>query len=201
MKFVSIYVYNKHGGYMYDFIEGKVEYIYSGSISINASGVGYLINTPSPYSFKEGENARVYVYEVVREDELSLYGFKSQEERSLFLKLISVKGLGPKMALPMLATGSVNGIVDAIQRENYLYLKKFPKIGDKVAKQIVLDLKGKVSQVNMAEEDEDDSENDLYDALISLGYKDKEIKGVIGKVDKTLSIGDQIKDALKMLLK
>ena len=53
----------------------------------------------------------------------------------------------------------------------------------------------------MAEEDEDDSENDLYDALISLGYKDKEIKGVIGKVDKTLSIGDQIKDALKMLLK
>ena len=73
-----------------------------------------------------------------------MYGFNKIEERDLFLKLINVKGLGPKMALPILATGSISGIIDAINRENILYLKKFPKIGDKVAKQIVLDLKGKL---------------------------------------------------------
>lgn len=186
---------------MYDYIEGIVTNIYSGSISVNVDGIGFLVNTPSPYSFNEGEKTKVYLYQVVREDELSLYGFKEEKERSLFLKLIGVKGLGPKMALPMLATGSVGGIVDAIERENSLYLKKFPKIGDKVAKQIILDLKGKLGDFKGEEETSEDNSSDLYDALVSLGYKDKEIKGVVGKVDKSLSIGDQIKDALKMLLK
>ena len=83
-------------------------------------------------------------YEKVAEDENSLYGFKTNEEKDLFLKLISVKGLGCKMALPILAVGSINGIMDAIERENILYLKKFPKIGEKVARQIILDLKGKL---------------------------------------------------------
>jgi Holliday junction DNA helicase RuvA len=73
-----------------------------------------------------------------------LYGFKSGEEKELFLKLIDVKGIGPKMALPILATGSINGVYDAIERENILYLTKFPKIGEKVARQIILDLKGKL---------------------------------------------------------
>ena len=72
------------------------------------------------------ESYTIYTYNCVREDEYSLYGFKNKEELNLFLKLISVKGLGPKMALPMLATGSISGIVDAIDRENILYLKKFP---------------------------------------------------------------------------
>ena len=184
---------------MYDYIEGIVTNIYSGSISVNVGGIGFLVNTPSPYSFNEGEKTKVYLYQVVREDELSLYGFK--EEKEMFLKLISVKGLGPKMTLPLLATGSIDGIMDAIERENILYLKKFPKIGDKVAKQIILDLKGKLGDFKGEEETSEDNSSDLYDALVSLGYKDKEIKGVVGKVDKNLSIGDQIKDALKMLLK
>ena len=63
----------------------------------------------------------------------------------MFLKLINVKGLGPRMAMPMFATGSVNGIIDAIDRENVVYLTKFPKIGDKLARQIILDLKGKLA--------------------------------------------------------
>lgn len=185
---------------MYDFVEGVVSNIYSGSISVNVNGIGFLINTPSPYSFNEGESVKVYLYQVVREDELSLYGFKTLEEKEMFLKLIGVKGLGPKMALTILATGSISGIVDAIERENYLYLKKFPKIGDKVAKQIVLDLKGKLDNFDTSQES-DTSEDDLYDALIALGYKDKEIKSVITKVDRKASVGDQIKEALKMLLK
>ena len=102
------------------------------------------------------------------------------------------------MALPMLATGSPDGIIDAIDRENILYLKKFPKIGDKVARQIILDLKGKLV---MSENASVDNSDELVLALESLGYKTSDIKGVVVKVDKTQGIETQIKEALKLLLK
>ena len=194
-------MYNESGDNMYDFLNGIVDNVYPNGVALDVNGIGFFINTPNPYSFNIGSKEKIYIYQVVREDELSLYGFKTMEERDFFLKLISVKGLGPRMALPILATGSINGISDAIERENYLYLKKFPKIGDKVAKQIVLDLKGKLNDINITNVDNSNDISELHDALISLGYKKKDIKEVISKVDKSLSIGDQIKESLKLLLR
>lgn len=184
---------------MYDYIKGIVTNIVSNAIILDNNGIGYLIYTPNPYSFHEGNEYKVFVFQNVKEDELSLYGFKSIEEKELFLKLISVKGLGPKMTLPILATGSVAGVVDAIERENILYLKKFPKIGDKVAKQIILDLKGKLSSIECT--DVNNSSEDLAAALEALGYKGSDIKSVIARVDPSLPIENQIKEALKLLLK
>ena len=125
---------------------------------------------------------------------------REKEEKEMFLKLISVKGLGPKMALPILATGSISGIMDAIERENILYLKKFPKIGEKVARQIILDLKGKVngSQMSLLS---NNNNNELIDALLALGYKQADVKKVVNNVNSTLTIEEQIKEALKLLLK
>ena len=149
-----------------------------------------------------GKDYKVFVYQKIAEDENSLYGFKTNEEKDLFLKLISVKGLGCKMALPILAVGSINGIMDAIERENVLYLKKFPKIGDKLAKQIVLDLKGKLEFIGVGiSEDEITTENELKEVLIGLGYKEKELKPVLAKVNTSLPIQEQVKDALKLLLR
>ncbi len=105
---------------MYGYIKGKVTEIESTYIIVENNGIGHLIYTANPYSFKEDEDVKVYLYNQVREDENTLYGFLTKEEKDLFLKLIGVKGLGCKMALPMLATGSINGIVDAIERENIL---------------------------------------------------------------------------------
>ena len=106
------------------------------------------------------------------------------------------------MALPILAVGSINGIMDAIERENILYLKKFPKIGDKLAKQIVLDLKGKLEFIGVGiSDDQVETENELKEVLIGLGYKEKEIKPVLARVNTSLSIEEQVKDALKLLLK
>ena len=185
---------------MYGYIKGKITDIESNYVIIDNSGIGYLIYVPHPYYYKLNEDYTIYTYNCVREDEYSLYGFKNKEELNLFLKLISVKGLGPKMALPMIATGSISGIVDAINRENILYLKKFPKIGDKVARQIILDLKGKIagSDNNTIPVNED---NELIDALVALGYKQADIKKVASQVDKELTIENQIKEALKLLLK
>lgn len=184
---------------MYNYIFGKIVTVESNYVVVDNGGIGYLIYTANPYAFQIDNEYKIFIYQLVREDELSLYGFKSIEEKELFLKLISVKGLGCKMALPILATGSINGIADAIERENVLYLKKFPKIGDKVARQIILDLKGKlISKTDMSESINND---DLTDALRALGYKINDITKVIKAVPTDIPIEKQIKEALRLLLK
>ena len=182
---------------MYAYLNGIIKDIESNYIVLDINGIGYLIYVANPYYYQIENSYKVYTYTHIREDEFSLYGFKSKEELDLFLKLISVKGLGPKMALPILATGSIEGIMDAIDRENILYLKKFPKIGDKVARQIILDLKGKLAKTvtnnNINEE--------LTEALLALGYKNNDIKKVVASIDSNLTIENQIKEALKLLMR
>ena len=181
---------------MYDYLKGEITKQIANYIVIECNGVGYKVYTPNPYSFKD-INTKVYVYNHVREEESTLYGFKTEEERDLFLKLIDVKGLGPRMAITVLASCSINGLVDAIDRENILYLKKIPKIGEKLARQIILDLKGKLVSV----ENNSEVNDELSLALEALGYKSADIKNVVGKVDNTLTIENQIKEALRLLLK
>ena len=180
---------------MLDFIEGVINSVEASYIVIYTNGIGFRVYTPNPYVFKEEESVKVYLYNLVKEDEYSLYGFKTKEERELFLKLINVKGLGPKIALPMLATGSVNGIIDAIDRENIIYLTKFPKVGDKLARQIILDLKGKLSI-----ESTPNNLKELEETLKALGYKSSDINKVLPKITET-EIEKQLKEALKLLLK
>lgn len=185
---------------VYSYIKGIITEQSSNTITVEVGGIGYSIFVANPFSFELESSATVYLYELVREDEHSLYGFKTMEEKELFLRLIGVKGLGPKMALPMLATGSVTGIIDAIDRENILYLKKFPKIGDKVARQIILDLKGKLAKPeteNLASGDF----AELISVLESLGYKNADIKRILPRVNASIPIEEQVKEALKLLLK
>lgn len=177
---------------------GKVTLQESVYITLEVNNIGYKIYVANPYSYMIDEEVKVYLYQQIKEDEHSLFGFRSIDERELFLKLISVKGVGPKTALPMFATGSINGIVDAIERENVLYLTKFPKIGERVAKQIILDLKGKLGVVRA---DIVDTKEELIDVLKGLGYKEKDYKGIINKISSDKSIEEQVKDALKLLLK
>lgn len=184
---------------MYSYIEGKVTEIESNYITIDNNGIGYQVFTANPYKFNVSEKYRVYIYQYVREDEISLYGFKEKKEKDLFLKLINVKGLGCKMALPILATGSTQGIIDAIERENILYLKKFPKIGEKVAKQIILDLKGKLSKDIDLTTSIDNTE--LVETLKALGYKSGDINKVLPQINKGNALELQVKEALKLLLR
>lgn len=183
---------------MFEFIKGTIDDIDSGYIVIETEYIGYKVYAPNPYSYEIGEKYKIYVYEHIREDENTLFGFKSKEERDFFLKLINVKGLGPKMALPMLASSSLSGIIDAIERENILYLKKFPKIGEKIAKQIILDLKGKLVSKN---DNINIIDDELVEALKALGYKNSDINKVIKNIPNDLTIEEKIKEALKLLLK
>lgn len=186
---------------MYDYIIGKVTDIKFNSIVLENNGIGYLIYVANPFFYQENNEYKIYIYQLIKEDDNSLFGFKNTNEKDLFLKLISVKGLGCKMALPILAASTPAGIIDAIERENILYLKKFPKIGDKLAKQMVLDLKGKLGEFEALEDTNNDTLMEVHDALLALGYKEKEIKTVLAQIDNSLSIENQIKQALSLFLK
>lgn len=183
---------------MYSYMIGKVTLQESVYIVLELNNIGYKINVANPYSYMLNEEYKIYLYQQIKEDEHNLFGFKSLEELELFLKLISVKGVGPKIALPMFATGSINGITDAIERENVLYLTKFPKVGERVAKQIILDLKGKLGVVSGYPSD---TKEELIEVLKGLGYKEKDYKGIINKVSSDKNIEEQVKEALRLLLK
>ena len=165
---------------MFSFIKGIVYENGSNYITLDNNGIGFKIHVANPFSYQVNEEVLVYLYNYIREDEFSLYGFKTVEERDLFLRLINVKGLGPKMALPMLATGSVAGIIDAIDREN------------------ILDLKGKLTTSNTTSPSEMD---ELVEALTSLGYKLPDVKKILPKLNQEQKLEEQIKEALKLLLK
>lgn len=182
---------------MYSYIKGVVTVIEPSYIVIESGGIGYMIYVSNPYSYKVSEDVVVYLYQQIREDENTLYGFKNKEEKDLFLKLISVKGLGCKMALPML-TGDISYLLGAIEEGNVSYLKKFPKIGDKVARQIILDLKGKLApDANTSKADF----TELTETLKALGYKQADVKRILPKINASKSLESQVKDALKLLLK
>ena len=180
---------------MYDYICGEIGDIEANFITVENERIGYLIYVANPYAYTLHKEYKVYIYEQVREDELTLYGFMSKKERDLFLRLIEVKGLGCKMALPMLASGDIEATIDAIENENITYLKKFPKIGDKVARQIILDLKGKLVSSTTVTHDF----TELKETLKALGYKLSEIEKVLPKITAK-ETKEQIKEALKLML-
>lgn len=186
---------------MYGYIRGIITEIDSRYVIIENNGIGYIIYVPNPYSYKLDKEYTIFTYSNIKEDEHTLFGFKEREEKELFLKLISVKGLGPRMALPIIATGTLEGIADAIENNNLNYLKKFPKIGDKVAKQMVLDLKGKLNAINTGLFKKEDFSDELLEVLLGLGYKQADVKKVISKVNANNSLEEQVKEALKLMLK
>ncbi len=187
---------------MYGYIIGKITKITPKYVICDNHGIGYLIITPNPYSYKLNEEYKIFTYQHVREDLIELYGFMADEERELFLKLISVSGIGPKSALSILATGTVNEIVNAIENRNDAYLKKFPGIGAKASQQIILDLKGKLSFDNTENDVPMDNKLlDVEEALVALGYNKKEVSKILPKLDKSLEVGALVKEALKLLVK
>ncbi|WP_210134887.1 Holliday junction branch migration protein RuvA [Staphylococcus sp. GDX8P80P] len=197
---------------MYAYIKGKLTQLFPTHVVVETSnGVGYEIQTPNSYRFQKYLEQEVVIYTslIVREDAELLYGFINEEEKDMFLSLIKVTGIGPKSALAILAISTPNEVKLAIENENDAYLTKFPGIGKKTARQIVLDLKGKVQITTETTEsllsiNENSSNNEqlVKEALLALealGYSKREI----AKVEKVLnkSSFDSVDEAVKLGLK
>ncbi|MBP3038023.1 Holliday junction branch migration protein RuvA [Bacillaceae bacterium Marseille-Q3522] len=202
---------------MYEFIKGNVNRVFPQYIVIENQGIGYQIVTPNPYSYtaKFGQSVCMFTYQYVREDVIALYGFSSQEEKQLFSKLLNVSGIGPKGALAILAACEPGQFVGAIEAEDEAFLIKFPGVGKKTARQMILDLKGKLldviglsdgDAVSYKQKKEKNEINANLDeailALQALGYSEKEIKKVSGELkNDDLTTDQYIKKALKLLLR
>jgi holliday junction DNA helicase RuvA len=204
---------------VFDFINGKMNFVSPEYVVIENNGIGYQIYTPNPffYSEKIGKETLIYTFQYVREDVLALYGFSSREEKTLFTKLLDVTGIGPKGALAILASGQPEQVVQAIENEDESFLVKFPGVGKKTARQMILDLKGKLHKIvpdyfpNLFSQDqafyqnESDSSEELEEAVLALkalGYAEKEIKKVVPELKKQQLTTDQyIRLALQKLLK
>ena len=184
---------------MYNYIKGFITEISPKYITVENNGIGYKIITPNPYSFVLHSESTVYLFQKVSDDNISLYGFKTEKAKELFIRLITVNGIGPKSATAILASGTVESITNAIDDGNAKYLQKFPGIGPKASQQIILDLKGKIEFENQAIKTV--NMIDVEEALKALGYKAKEIKKVLPKLDSNKKTNELIKDALAMMLR
>ena len=196
---------------MYAYIKGSLSQLFPTHVVVETCGIGYEIQTPNSYRFQKYLEKEVQIYTslIVREDAQLLYGFINEEEKEMFLSLIKVTGIGPKSALAILASSTPHEVKLAIENENDAYLTQFPGIGKKTARQIVLDLKGKVTiteensddllqtQVNGNEQNQIISEALL--ALQALGYSKRELTKVekslnkhnVNSVDEAVKIGLQ----------
>ncbi|MFQ9705508.1 MAG: Holliday junction branch migration protein RuvA [Limosilactobacillus pontis] len=173
---------------MYEYLTGLVTSVTPQYVVLEVGGVGYQLFVANPYRFQEDaeKKVRIYVYQAVRDDAITLFGFIDRAEKQLFLQLINVSGIGPKSALAILANPDHQGLIDAIANDNVGYLTKFPGIGKKTASQIVLDLKDKVAGMTSTAlfspavpvEADNPALQDALSALSALGYKERDIKRI-----------------------
>ena len=185
---------------MYSYLNGKISEILPNKITVDVNNIGYEVITPNPYEFKKDEITKVFIHHYVREDAIHLYGFISYDAKVLFIKLLSVKGIGPKSAIAILASGNVDDVVGAIEMGDAKFLSKFPGIGPKASQQIILDLKGKI---DLTEEARSSSTNikEVEEALKSLGYRTKEIIRTVKGLDGSKPTNILLKEALAKMLK
>ncbi|MGP4061586.1 Holliday junction branch migration protein RuvA [Halobacillus litoralis] len=204
---------------MISYVKGQLTTIDEGSVIIETNGIGYEILCANPFHFQDALNneVKIHTYHYIREDNQSLYGFKKKEDKQLFAQLLNVSGIGPKGALAILGTVSVPEFVSAIEQEDDKYLTKFPGVGKKTARQMILDLKGKLVVWLPDEENEDtlfykddlpsnekrQRVDDAIEALKALGYTDKEVKFVRTELEKANNgnVDDYVRQGLQLLMK
>ena len=185
---------------MIGFLQGKALIIKDNFLILDVAGVGYKILTPLPFllSLTEGRETSLHIHTHVREDQITLFGFKDDSDLFLFEKLTSVSGIGPKSALSMLSIHSPSSIADAVERGDVEALSHTPGVGKRTAEKIIIELKGKLKHLVGTEETDTMYEARL--ALETLGYSSKEIYEALQKLNtegKTTST--LIKEALTQL--
>lgn len=199
---------------MYAYIKGKLQQLYPTHVVIETSGgIAFEIQTPNSYRFQSQlhHETTIFTALIVREDAQLLYGFSDLEEKDMFLSLIKVTGIGPKSALAILAASTPNQVKRAIENENDAYLTQFPGIGKKTARQIVLDLKGKVVITEESEEmlvthempsQHAQIKDDALLALEALGYSKRELAKIEKKMAKENfeSVDEAVKFGLQHLI-
>ncbi len=191
---------------------GKLIYKSPDHSIVDVNGIGYKIFTPlSTYYVlpKTGESVTLHIHTRVREDELKLFGFLTEEEQTIFEKLITINKVGPKLALGILSGMSPENLLTAIMSNDAARLSAIPGVGKKTAERLTLEMKDKLSDLTFVMEHQQETEvpegpyEDALSALVNLGYKkpqaEKSLKSAYNKIGKDGSLEDLIKESLNNL--
>jgi len=202
---------------VYEYFLGQITDVTPSFVVIEVSGIGYKVLTANPYRYQVGDaQVKMYIHQAVSDNGMSLFGFYDADEKALFEKLLNVSGIGPKSALAILANNDHSGLIQAINQENATYLTSFPGVGKKTAQQIVLDLKGKLNDLNVdvtgqteldvTTPEVDGALADALAALAALGYSQREVKKVTKSLEtysqsKQVDTNDLLSEGLRLLTK
>jgi len=175
-------------------------------IVVDCAGVGYEVEVPMStfYNLPDlGQKMQLLTYMVVREDAQLLYGFGSEQEKNTFKQLLKVNGIGAKSALSILSGVTVEDLVQAVSRQEVAMLTRIPGIGKKTAERLLLELKDKFSVTGSttAQPQAKSPIHDVLNALIALGYKEREASAAVKLLDQEVSVTEGIKLALKSFSK
>lgn len=174
-------------------------------VMVDCHGVGYEVHVPMStfYNLPElGAQVSLLTHFVVREDAQILYGFESAQEREAFRQLIKISGVGPRTALSVLSGMSVADLSQAVTMQEGGRLMKVPGIGKKTAERLLLELKGKLGpDIGLSSQMANDAQGDILQALLALGYSDKEAALALKALPKDVGVSDGIKQALRALSK
>ena len=188
---------------MIAFVNGIVKIIRNDRVVLDVHGVGYEVYLANALSQKMNEELFPYTYQHVREDAILLFGFIKEEDYEVFMRLINVKGIGPKTAQTMLSVCSGKEMIEAIENDDIKRLKSLPGIGAKTAGQIVLDLKGKFVSLETSDSPVSNPVwTQVQDALLSLGYKTNQLTKIKKEFENTeLGEDEMLRQALILLAK
>lgn len=188
---------------MIAFVNGIVKIIRNDRVVLDVHGVGYEVYLANALSQKMNEELFLYTYQHVREDAILLFGFIKEEDYEVFMRLINVKGIGPKTAQTMLSVCSGKEMIEAIENDDIKRLKSLPGIGAKTAGQIVLDLKGKFVSLETSDSPVSNPVwTQVQDALLSLGYKTNQLTKIKKEFENTeLGEDEMLRQVLILLAK
>ena len=194
---------------MFEYLRGKVEYKKPEYLALDVNGVVYRVNISlrTYDKVKTGSEVKLYIYNYIKEDSFKLIGFLEERERNIFEMLLGVKGIGVSLALSVMSTFDIDTLRDLIAADDYVNLKKVPKLGEKKSQQLILDLKSKLKTLDtLSVEARNENissqfqiEEELYSALEGLGYSKKEIDSLLTKEE--LKNFTSIEEAIKSVLK
>ncbi|MBC8334196.1 MAG: Holliday junction branch migration protein RuvA [Anaerolineales bacterium] len=169
-------------------LRGEITQIEDTSLVVEVGGIGMRVHVPATLRerMKVGESILLYTHFVVRQDAMSLYGFESQGERDLYNMLLSVNGVGPKLALAVLSSLSLDTVQRAVFNEEYDILNRVPGVGKKTAQRIVLSLQDKLKPLDALEQVAamSDTDGEVLAALTALGYSVVEAQTAIQAIPK-----------------
>lgn len=193
---------------MYNYIIGKVTYAMGNTLVVENNGIGYEIGVSATTLYEcctPGEIVKIYTYLYVREDTFALYGFSKLEEKTLFLRLIEISGVGPKLAMQILGGMDLNSLTVAIATGDVKTLSKIKGLGKKTAELIVVSMRDQVSAdmasaLSPLEKYADKDQSEAVFALVSLGMSNTEAVKLVAEIAKTTSgLENIIREALKRL--